>query len=61
MATPCMGKWTVTPNMVMRQVTISVRFKGIRVWRVKMWLAVQLIHLAVWLTGAGFEFEGLED
>ena len=42
---------------LMRNLTIRVRLIRTREMRVRLWIAVQLIRLATWVTGMGLEIE----
>jgi hypothetical protein len=40
---------------VIKQHTITVKVKGIGMFRARLWLAVQVIRLGVWVSGFGCE------
>lgn len=42
---------------VMRGITLHVRVTGLRIWRVRMWLGMQLLQCAARIMGCGIRVE----
>ena len=48
-------------NKQMKTVKVQVKLKGLKTFTLRMRLAVLIIRFGVWISGMGFEFQGLED
>lgn len=44
-------------GLVMRGITLHVRITGLRIWRVRMWLGMQLLQCAARIMGCGIRVE----
>lgn len=46
---------------IMKDITMQVNFTGLRQWRVRMAIAIWLMHFVGWLIGMGIEIVGEEE
>jgi hypothetical protein len=46
---------------VTKDITMHVEVTGVRVWRVRLWLWIQLLRLAALVAGVGIQFHGAHD
>lgn len=44
-----------------KKITIHVKITGVREFWVRLWIARWLIALAVWITGMGFQWDGITE
>lgn len=42
---------TIPYNELARQITITVKFTGAEVWRLRLWLATHLFKFSAWVFG----------
>ena len=47
----------VPMTRITRDITMNIEVTGVRVWRVRMWLAVKIMRLAAWVAGVGIKIE----
>jgi hypothetical protein len=47
-------------SSVSKNITMQVEVTGVRVWKARLWLAIQIFRLGAWVVGVGIRFTGLE-
>jgi len=52
-----MATLNVPITSVVKNITLTVNVSGLRVWRWRVWLGLQLIQLAARVMGCGFRLE----
>ncbi len=50
----------VSMPKIMRSVTLRVNLRGVKSWRLRLWVGTRLLKLAALVIGCGIRFDGTE-